>query len=81
MHHKLIHHKTMGMSKDLLDLHKHFKATKSSDTNIDRKTDTWNSQHKYMLHYLCITALLLFYHVGNYNHYLLLVAIQLFSMS
>ena len=33
--HKLIHQKTRGMSKDLLDFHKHFRATKSPDTNID----------------------------------------------
>jgi hypothetical protein len=32
---KLIHHKTRGMSKDLLDLHKHFRGTKSPDKNID----------------------------------------------
>jgi hypothetical protein len=33
--HKLLHHKTRGMSKDLLEFHEHFRATKSPDTNID----------------------------------------------
>ena len=35
MHHKLIHHRTRVMLKDLLDIHKLFRMTKSPDTNID----------------------------------------------